>query len=87
MVLPNIITSVCLLSLGGIILGAGLLRLSLQDRQRMEYDRQSSCRWHHWQVLDDGTALVCGLCGKRSRRVNGPSDRGPGSISTEINPP
>ena len=70
MVLGDVMTLVSLLSLGGIIGAAGLLRLSRLDRLRWEYMRQDACRWHRWQVLKEGAWLVCALCGKRSRRLN-----------------
>ena len=83
MALANIITSVCLLSLGGVIVGAGLFRLNRLDRRRMDYARQSACRWHQWRVLEDGSALTCSLCGKRWPRTNFPQDRDPESIPSE----
>ncbi len=83
MALSYIITSACLLSLGGILIGTGLLRLSLLDRRRMEYYRQSTCRWHQWQVLEGGSSLVCALCGKRCQRVNPSRDKDPESIPSE----
>jgi len=70
MVLGDVMTLASLLSLGGIIGAAGLLRLSRLDRLRWEYMRQDACRWHRWQVLKEGAWLVCALCGKRSRRLN-----------------
>jgi hypothetical protein len=82
-VLTNIIAPLCLLSLGGIILGAGLFRLSLLDRRRMEYNRQNTCQWHHWQALKEGTSLVCALCGKRCQRVNPSRDKDPETIPSE----
>ncbi len=83
MALSYIITSACLLSLGGILIGTGLLRLSLVDRRRMEYYRQSVCRWHQWEVVDGGTSLVCTLCGKRCQRINPSRDKEPESIPSE----
>jgi hypothetical protein len=70
MVLTDVITIVSLLSLGGIIGLAGFRRLFRLDRLRWEYVRQNACRWHRWQSVDQGTSLVCALCGKSSRRVN-----------------
>lgn len=83
MVLPDIITSAYLLSLGGVIVGAGLLRLSRQDQARVEFHRQSACRWHQWQVLEEGTSLVCALCGKTSRRIRSSTDPDPERIPSE----
>lgn len=83
MVLPDIVLSVSLLSLGGVIVGAGLVRLDRQDRRRIEYTRQSACLWHHWQALEEETLLICALCGKRSRRVNPTRDRDPETIPLE----
>ena len=70
MVLTDVITVVSLLSLGGIIGTAGFQRLVRLDRLRWEYIRQNACRWHRWQIIEQGTSLVCTLCGKRSRRMN-----------------
>ena len=75
MVLTDIITFVSLLFLGGIIGAAGFLRLSRLDRLRWERIRQNACRWHRWQVLEGGSALICTLCGKRSRLMNPLPDR------------
>lgn len=74
MVLTDVITVVSLLSLGGIIGLAGFRRLFRLDRLRWEYIRQNACRWHRWQVTEGGTSLICGLCGKRSRRLNPPPE-------------
>jgi hypothetical protein len=76
MVLPDILLSVSLLSVGGLVVGAGLWCLDRQDRLRIEMARQGGCGWHEWRALEDGTWLVCGLCGKRSRRLNPCEDRG-----------
>ena len=70
MAFGDIVTSVCLLALGGVIVGAGLWHLDRQDRRRVEATRQNGCRWHHWQALEGGIWLVCRLCAKRSRRLN-----------------
>ena len=70
MVVTDVITLVSLLSLGGIIGAAGFHRLVRLDRLRWEYIRQNACRWHRWQIFEEGTSLICALCGKRSRRLN-----------------
>jgi hypothetical protein len=70
MVLPDILLSASLLSLGGVVVGAGLLRLDRMDRRRLEITRQSNCRWHQWQTSEERGWLVCRLCGKRARRLN-----------------
>ncbi len=75
MAFGDIVTSVCLLALGGIIVGAGLWHLDRQDRRRVEDTRQRGCRWHHWQASEEGVWLVCRLCGKRSRKFNPREDR------------
>lgn len=89
MVLADIITFVSLLSLGGIIGAAGFLRLSRLDRLRWERIRQNACRWHRWQILKEGTSLICTLCGKKSRRVNPLPDSPPEETisSGNISPP
>jgi len=74
MVLTDVITVVSLLSLGGIIGLAGFRRLFRLDHLRWEYIRQNACRWHRWQTLEEGTSLICALCGKRSRRLNPPPE-------------
>ena len=74
MVVTDVITVLSLLSLGGIIGAAGFQRLVRLDRLRWEYIRQNACRWHRWQSLEQGTSLVCALCGKRSRRLNPPPE-------------
>jgi hypothetical protein len=74
MPLPDIILSISLISIGGAVVGAGVWRLNRLDRLRVEAARQSGCRWHDWQPLDDGIWLVCGLCGKRSRKLTSPRD-------------
>ncbi len=83
MAIADIITSVCLLTLGGIIVGAGLWHLDRQDRRRIEDIRQRACRWHYWEPSEDKGLLVCGLCGKKSRRINPRGDGGPGSVPLE----
>lgn len=83
MALATVITSVCVVSLCSLLVGAGLVHLARLDRRRMEYDRQSACQWHHWRALEDGSWLVCGLCGKRTRRLNPPPDRDLGTISSD----
>lgn len=83
MALTNIITSICLLSLGGIIVGAGLLRLDRLDRRRLEAARQNACQWHHWQLLEEGSSLVCALCGKKCRRLNRSPDRAPEPVPSD----
>ncbi len=75
MALANVTASLCLLSLSVVFIGAGLLRLDRLDRRRTEYYRQAACRWHHWQVSEEETWLVCDLCGKRSRKVTRSCDR------------
>lgn len=82
MVLADVITVVSLFSLGGIIGAAGFLRLFRLDRLRWERIRQNACRWHHWRTLEEGTLLVCSLCGKTSRRVNPSRDRDVETISS-----
>jgi len=77
MVVTDVITILSLLSLGGIIGVAGFRRLFRLDCLRWEYVRQNGCRWHRWQVLEQGASLVCALCGKRSRRVNPVPDSPP----------
>ena len=77
MVVTDVITVLSLLSLGGIIGAAGFQRLVRLDRLRWEYIRQNACRWHRWQTLEEGTSLVCALCGKRSRRLNPAPDSPP----------
>lgn len=78
-----LLASVCLLSLGAVIVAGGLLRLSRLDRERMEYGRQSACRWHQWRILEGGTSLVCAICGKKSPPINPSHDRGPETISSQ----
>lgn len=68
--LLDVLTLVSLLSLGGIIGAAGLLRVFRLDRLRWERIRQNACRWHRWEILEEGASLVCALCGKRSCRLN-----------------
>ncbi len=80
MVVTDVITVLSLLSLGGIIGVAGFRRLFRLDRLRWEYVRQNGCRWHRWQILEQGTSLVCALCGKRSRRLNPLPDSPPDLI-------
>ncbi len=87
MALPDLILSVSLLSLGGVFVGVGLRRLDRLDRRRVESSRQNGCRWHHWQVLEEGTSLICALCGKKSRMVNPAHDRGSETISSGNTPP
>jgi hypothetical protein len=66
----DIFTSVCVLSLGGIIVGTGLWCLDRRDRLRIAVARQASCRWHRWQPSMEGIWLVCSVCGKRSLGLN-----------------
>ena len=54
MVVTDVITILSLLSLGGIIGVAGFRRLFRLDCLRWEYVRQNGCRWHRWQVLEQG---------------------------------
>lgn len=54
MLLADVLTLVSLLSLGGIIGAAGFLRLFRRDRLRGEYIRQNACRWHRWEILEEG---------------------------------
>ncbi len=82
MTLANVITLMSFCSLGGIMIGVGLVRLARLDRLRMQYLRQEACRLHRWEVLEGGTMLVCGLCGKRSRRINPVPDCPPESVSS-----
>ncbi len=79
MVLTDVII-VSLLSLGGVIGAAGLLRLSRLDRLRWEYIRQNACRWHQWHLMEGGTSLICALCGKKSRLINPHPDSPPETI-------
>ena len=74
MALPDIILSISLISLSGAVVGAGLWRLDRLDRLRVEAAKQGHCRWHQWQASEDGVWLVCGLCGKRSRKLASPRD-------------
>jgi len=78
----NVITLISFCSLGGIMIGVGLLRLARLDRLRMQYLRQSACRLHNWTPLEGGTSLICTLCGKKSRRINPLPDCPPESISS-----
>lgn len=80
MVLADVITLVSLLSLGGIIGAAGLLRLARLDRLRWDYIRQNACRWHRWEIREEGTSLICILCGKKSRLINPHPDPPPEAI-------
>ncbi len=75
MAVLNIATSLCLLLLGVVIVGSGLRLLDRLDRLQMEYNRQNACRWHHWQISEEGSSLVCALCGKKSRMINPSRDR------------
>lgn len=70
MVLADVITVVSLVSLGGIIGAAGFMRILRLDRLRWQQMRQNACRWHRWESVEEGTALACTLCGKKSRRLN-----------------
>ncbi len=83
MALPDVVLSVSLLSVGGVIVGAGLRYLDRQDRLEVEAARQSNCRWHRWRAADGGIWLVCGLCGKRSRKLNPREDRGRETVPSE----
>ncbi len=83
MAFGDIITCVCLLALGGVIVGAGLWHLDRQDRRLVEAIRQRGCLWHHWQPSEDRVWLVCGLCEKKSRRLNPRGDGGPGPVPLE----
>lgn len=84
MPVPDILLSVTLLSLGGAVVGAGLWRLDRQDRLRLQAARQSRCRWHRWQPLEEDRAwLTCALCGKRSRRLNPREERGREPLPSE----
>jgi hypothetical protein len=79
----DIVTSVCLLALGSIIVGAGLWHLDRQDRRRVGDIRQRACRWHRWESSEDRVWLVCGLCGKKIRKINPRGDGGPGPVPLE----
>jgi hypothetical protein len=83
MAFGDIVTSICLLALGGIIVGAGLWHLDRQDRRQVGDIRQRACRWHHWEPSEDRVWLVCGLCGKKSRKINPRNDGGPGAVPLE----
>jgi len=69
MTVANVITLISFCSLGGIMIGVGLLRLARLDRLRMQYLRQSA-------------SLICTLCGKKSRRINPLPDCPPESVSS-----
>jgi len=71
----NIAASLCVLSLGVLIVGTGLRLLNRLDRLGMEYNKQNACRWHHWQMSEDGSTLVCGICGKKNQMVNSSHDQ------------
>lgn len=80
MTLTVAITVLSFCSLGGLMIGIGLLRLARLDRLRMQYLRQNACRLHNWKPLEGGTSLVCTLCGKNSRRINPLPDSPPESF-------
>lgn len=80
MVIGDTVTSICLLALGGIVVGAGLWHLDREDRRRVESIRQHCCQWHYWQASEERVWLVCRLCGKRSRRLNPREDRAPETV-------
>ncbi len=83
MVLTNFTAYLCLFSLCVVFLGAGLLRLDRLDRRRMEYYRQTACRWHEWQISEEGNWFGCALCGRRSRMVNPSCDQDPEPIPSD----
>jgi hypothetical protein len=83
MALPDVVLSVSLLSVGGVFVGAGLRYLDRRDRLEVEAARQSNCRWHQWQAAEEGIWLVCGLCGKRSRKLNPRENRGGETVPSE----
>ena len=76
----NIAAALCLLSLGVLIVGTGLRLLNRLDRLRMEYNRQNACRWHHWQISEEESSLICGVCGKKSQMINSPHGRDSESV-------
>lgn len=85
MTLPTVITLLSFCSLGGLMIGVGLRHLCRLDRLRTQYLRQTACRLHNWTPLEEGTSLICTLCGKKSRRINPlpdplPESIGPGNI-------
>jgi hypothetical protein len=83
MALPDIFLSVSLLSIGAVVVGTGLRCLDRRDRLRAEAARQNGCPWHHWQASEDAIWLICGLCGKRSRKLNPHDDLGHGTPPPE----
>ena len=74
MTLPDVLFTVSLLSLGGAVVGAGLVCLNRRDRRSLERNRQDACRWHQWVVLEGGATVLCSLCGKQSPRLNAARD-------------
>lgn len=80
MTLTVVITVLSFGSLGGLMIGIGLVRLARLDRLRMQYLRQEACRLHRWQPLKGENALVCSLCERRSRRINPVLDSPPESF-------
>ncbi len=72
---PNIAASLCLLSLGVVIVGSGLRLVDRLDRLQTERNRQDACRWHHWQISEEGSSLVCAACGKKHQMINTYHDR------------
>ena len=83
MALPDVVLSVSLLSLGGVIVGAGLRYLDRRDRQPAEAARHIHRQWHHWQAAEDEGWLVCDLCGKRNRKLNPRDDHGRETVPPE----
>lgn len=73
----NIAASLCLLSLGVVIVGSGLRLVDRLDRLQLEHNKQNACRWHHWKILEEGSSLVCAACGKKHQMINTDHDRDP----------